>query len=335
MIRIKSNIAPLAASSQARGFGIFDHNTPGLLLVKRWFIAGIVAIVIPCLAMATGAGHRYMPLNHFDRVYDEEHYASGGLQFSYGLNAGVYFANDATANYYNGSGRNNLEKAIGKEHNIHNYNRIREALGGYDFEFPGEPHDYLPQSMSYSPSMAVGVFGMLHFNQRISLHSEFNFSRLRLQDQFSLRIKRGDPGFIGHDIERFNIIGSEERSDIKLGLQFIHRSTRNEVHPYFEFGLNMISTRVRENRVQIAGNSYSILNLTDRRYGFRDDGISFGTYAGGGLMIDIGRSNALAIGATANYASINLGDYKNRYHMNYSFFLRLYLTAGSEISATD
>jgi hypothetical protein len=253
-----------------------------------------------------------------------------GLQFSYGLNLGGYIANDATGNYYNGSGRNNLKETLMRQHT---YNRIREALG-YDFEFPGEAHEYLPQDMSYSPAMLVGVFGSLHFNQRYSLQAEFNFTRLRLQDQFLLRILRGDPGFIDDDIERFNIMGAEERSDIRIGIQRIFPLTEQQVHPYLEAGANIISTRVKENRVQIAGNRYSILNLTDTRYGFRDDGISFGLYAGGGLKMDVGENYALLLGAIGNYASINLGD-NNKYNMHYSIFLRLFLNTGTEISPAE
>ena len=253
-----------------------------------------------------------------------------GLQFSYGLNLGGYKASDETGNYYNGSGRNNLAETLMRQHT---YNRIREALG-YDFEFPGEPHEYLPQNMGYSPAMVVGVFGTLHFNERYSLQAEFNFTRLRLQDQFLLRILRGDPGFIGHDIERFNIMGTEERSDIRIGLQRTFPLTEQQVHPYLEAGANMISTRAKENRVQIAGNRYSILNLTDARYGFRDDGISFGVYAGGGLKMDVGENYALLLGAIGNYANINLGD-NDKYHMHYSIFLRLFLNTGTGISVAD
>lgn len=253
-----------------------------------------------------------------------------GLQFSYGLNLGGYVASDETGNYYNGSGRNNLAETLMRQHT---YNRIREALG-YDFEIPGEPHEYLPQNMGYSPAMVVGVFGTLHFNEKYSLQTEFNFTRLRLQDQFLLRILRGDPGLIGHDIERFNIMGTEERSDIRIGIQRIFPLTEQQVHPYLEAGANMINTRAKENRVQIAGNRYSILNLTDVRYGFRDDGISFGVYAGGGLKMDVGENYALLLGAIGNYASINLGG-NDQYYMHYSIFLRLFLNTGTGISAAD
>lgn len=309
------------------------HTTNAMihLLIKLIGFFVLVVFFCPVSAISSDSGMMNKSFAFYDPVYNEDYPDSGALQFSYGINFGIYFANNATANYYNGSGRNNLVETITRQHT---YYRIRESLGGYDFEFPGDPADFLPQNMSYNPAMMVGVFGMIHFNQRTSLHAEFNFSRLRLQDQFMMRIIKGDPGFIGHDIERFNILGTEERSDIKLGLQQIYRSPRNEVHPYVELGFNMINTRVKENRVQIAGSSYSILNLTDRRYGFRDDGISFGAYAGGGLRIDLGRSNALTIGALANYASINLGDY-DKYVLHYSFFVRLFLNAGSELSVTD
>ncbi len=263
------------------------------------------------------------PLQAFDA-------GNRGKQFSYGLNIGAYIANNTTGSYYNGSGRNNLVETLTRQHT---YNRIREALG-YDFEFPGEPHEYLPQNMSYSPAMLVGVFGTLHFNSKTSLMAEFNYTRLRLQDQFMLRILRGDPGLIGHDIERFNIMGTEERSDIRIGIQRIFPLREQQVHPYLEAGANMINTKARDNRVQIAGSTYSILNLRDVRYGFRDDGISFGVYAGGGLKMDVGENYALLLGAIGNYANINLGD-NTQYNMHYSIFIRLFLNTGTEISAAD
>lgn len=251
------------------------------------------------------------------------------LRYSYGINLGGYFANPATANYYNGSGRNNLEAAITRQHT---YNRIRESLG-YDFELPGEPHQYLPQNMRYNASMLVGVFGNLHFN-RTSLLVDFNYVSLRLQDQFMLRVLTGEPGLIGHDLRRFNIEGTEERMDIKVGLQQLFPLEDRQVHPYIEAGFNMINTRVKGNRVEIAGISYSILNLTDARYGFRDDGISFGVYGGGGLRMDVGESYAVVLGGLVNYANINLGDY-NSFNLHYSIFIRLYLTMGGELSVAD
>ena len=253
----------------------------------------------------------------------------GALRYSYGINLGGYFPNPATANYYNGSGRNNLEAAIMRQHT---YNRIRESLG-YDFELPGEPHEYLPQNMRYNASMLVGVFGNLHFN-RISLLFDFNYASLRIQDQFMLRVLTGEPGLIGHDIRRYNIEGTEERMDIKVGLQRLFPLEDRLVHPYMEAGVNMINTRVKGNRVQIAGASYSILNLTDARYGFRDDGISFGVYGGGGLSMDVGDSYAVVLGGIANYARINLGDYDS-YNLHFSVFIRLFLTMGGELSGAD
>ncbi len=251
------------------------------------------------------------------------------LRYSYGINLGGYFANHATANYYNGSGRNSLEATITRQHT---YNRIRESLG-YDFELPGEPHQYLPQNMRYNSSMLVGVFGNLHFNS-ISLLVDFNYVSLRLQDQFMLRILTGEPGLIGHDLRRFSIQGTEERMDIKVGLQQIFSLEDRQVHPYIEAGFNMINTRVKENRVEIAGISYSILNLTDTRYGFRDDGISFGVYGGGGVRMDVGESYAVVVGGLANYANINLGDYDS-FNLHFSIFIRLYLTMGGELSGAD
>ncbi len=259
-----------------------------------------------------------MPITYAQRPFyqmseDEEELRS--IRYTYGLNTGAYFANDGTANYYNGTGRHCLESAINRQHS---YNRIRESLG-YDFELHA-----LPQDMGYSPAMLVGVFGTIFIGNRTAIHGEFNYVRLEARDYFSLELDR--PSFIeGDNVYLFPLRGSEERSEIRLGLQHTAELSGSSAHPFFEGGMSFINTGVRENTARIEGRSYSIRNLSDAYYDFRDDGIGYGGYATIGVRMDIGDAYAMALGANSSFVNLNLGD-NDAFYLNYSIFARLFLT---------
>lgn len=236
------------------------------------------------------------------------------IHFVYGLNLGGYFPNNSTANYYNGTGRHSLAETLNRQHN---YNRIRESLG-YDFELHG-----LPLDMSYSPAITVGMFGVMLLTEKTGIHGEFNFVRLRASDQFTIKLDR--PSFIeGDNVVRYPLSGVEERSEIRLGLQHTAISRENTIHPFFETGVSMVNTRVRENRARIEGANYNIRNIGDTYYNFRDDGIGFGGYASVGIRMDLGDSYALALGGSSSYLGINLGEF-DAYYLQFMLFTRLFL----------
>lgn len=278
-------------------------------------------IICLCILLSVGQAGAYGWSGNFARSTSHQMHEADteeelrSLRYTYGLNLGAYFANDGTANYYNGSGRHSLESAINRQQN---YNRIRESLG-YDFELHA-----LPQQMSYNPTMMVGVFGTLLVGQRTGIHGEFNYIRLQAEDYFSLELDR--PSFIeGDNVYLFPLRGSEERSEIRLGLQHTAEMAGSEVHPFFEGGMTLVNTRVRENTARIEGRSYSIRNISDTYYDFRDDGIGYGGYATIGVRMDIGEAYALALGANSSFVNLNLGDH-DAFYLNYSIFARLFLT---------
>ncbi len=238
------------------------------------------------------------------------------IRFSYGLNLGLYVANDANAGYYSGSGTNDLNQAINR---THTYDRIRESLG-YDFSL-----HQLPANMGYSPAMLVGVFGTIYVSERTGIHGSFNFTSLSADDQFTLELKK--PSFIeGDNIQRYPIAGREERSEIMLGMKHTYVLAHSIFHPYMEAGASMSNTRIKDHRISIEGRRYSIQSPRDAYYDIRDDGIGFGVYAGGGVRIDLGDAYAASIGMVSNYARINLGENQN-YHLQFTAFIRLFLSA--------
>ena len=249
-----------------------------------------------------------------------DHERETAVRFEYGMNFGAYFAHASTANYYNGSGggaggRRPLEQVLRTDLN---YNRIRQDLG-YDFGLHA-----LPMSMRYNPSVLIGFFGSLHFGDRAALIAEFNYARLRVEDQFTLKLDRFS-NIEGDDIERFSISGSEERVDLRLGYQHTFISRESYIHPYLEAGFSLTDTKVNHIRTQIGNSTYSLFHASTTQHTLeRDFGISPGGYAGGGIKMDVNEFFRLTLGYSALYTRINLGD-NDRSGFQHSLYLRLNL----------
>jgi hypothetical protein len=242
------------------------------------------------------------------------------LWFEYGMNFGAYFAHSSTANYYNGSGggaagRRSLEQMLRTDLN---YNRIRQDLG-YDFGLHA-----LPAAMRYNPSVLIGFFGSLHFSRRSALIAEFNYARLRVEDQFTLRLDRFS-NIEGDNIERFTISGSEERVDLRLGYQQTFLSKESYIHPFVEAGFSLTDTKVNHIRTQIGNSSYSLFHASTTQYTLeRDFGISPGGFAGAGLKLDVNENFRLTLGYSGLYTRINLGE-NDRSAFQHTIYMRLNL----------
>lgn len=236
------------------------------------------------------------------------------VQFEYGLNIGFYSANRSTANYYNGSGENSLEQAITR---THNYDAIRREIG-YDFHLRS-----LPQSMTYRPSILMGFFGVLNMSARLGILAEFNYSKLRTEDQFTLYID--NPSNLENDnIEPYAIWGIEERLDLRFGFKYTFVSETSYIHPFVETGVSITDTKVKENRARILSTTISVRNPQNVYYQQRDYGIGFGGFGSLGLKMDVNDYFALTIGYSGNYSRINLGE-NDSFALQHTAFIRLNL----------
>lgn len=238
------------------------------------------------------------------------------LRFDYGMNLGFYRANAGTANYYNGTGEHSLESIINQ---TYNYNRIRQDIG-YDFKLA---NNGLPMQMSYKPAVMLGFFGSLHFNQKVGLHAEFNYARLKAEDKFALEIER--VVFVqGDNIELYDLWGTEERLDLRFSFQYTFISKNSYLHPFLETGLSITDTKVKENRIRVRSQTLAIRNPTSTYYQIRDYGIGFGGFGTLGLKMDVNDNFALWAGYSANYIRINLGE-NDRFLLQHTIFVRFSL----------
>jgi hypothetical protein len=257
-------------------------------------------------------------------VYGEP--MGGGIRLDYGLNLGGYLANKNTANYYNGSG---AYTAVGNQgtlaqilnpSNTFNYGRIRQDVG-YDFSLHG-----LPMDMRYSPAMMLGLYAIFHLGQKVAVIAESNFTRLKAEDQFTLKLERFS-NIEGDNIERYYISGTEERVDIRLGLQYTFVSETSDVHPFVEAGMTATDTKAKNNIVRIANQTYGIhFPGTSQYFPERDFGLGLGAHASIGLAMDVSEDFRFAFGYSTTYNKINLGN-NNESGFQHSLFVRLSLSS--------
>jgi hypothetical protein len=248
------------------------------------------------------------------------------IRLDYGLNLGGYLANKKTANYYNGSG---AYTAVGNQgtlaqilnpSNTFNYGRIRQDVG-YDFSLHG-----LPMDMRYSPAMMLGLYAIFHLGQKMAVIAESNFTRLKAEDQFTLKLERFS-NIEGDNIERYYISGTEERVDIRLGLQYTFVSETSAVHPFVEAGMAATDTKAKNNIVRIANQTYGIhFPGTSQYFPERDFGLGLGAYASIGLAMDVSEDFRFAFGYSATYNKVNLGNNKEL-GFQHSVFVRLSLSS--------
>ncbi len=256
-------------------------------------------------------------------VYGES--VERGIRLDYGLNLGGYMANGATANYYNGSGaysgignQGTLAQILSSS-NTYSYNRIRQDIG-YDFSLHG-----LPMNMRYSPAMMLGLYASLQINPRVALVAESNFTRLKAEDQFTIKLERFS-SIEGDNIERYLISGTEERIDIRLGIQYTFVRADSYVHPFMEFGFTATDTKAKNNTARIAGQTYSIhFPGTSQYFPERDFGLGLGAHGSLGLAMDVSEEFRFSFGYSIIYNQINLGNNQD-FGLQHSIFVRLSLS---------
>jgi len=258
--------------------------------------------------------------------YDDEYTGGKALRLDYGLNFGAYFANRATANYYNGSTPYHINSNQSKLEyiftNTFYQQTISEQIGNYPYNLPANPY---PERMQYRPTFMVGLFGAVYFSPSFGLIGDFNFARLRAQDSFVLEVIRNPVGLPEENIMLIPIWGVEERYDIRVGLQYTFLSDQNYIHPYFEIGGNMTNTLIKENSIRVGTRTFTLhRQQSDLYYQERDYGVGFGGFVTVGAKMAVNPTYALWAGYSANMNRINLGD-NQQFLLHHTVFLRLSL----------
>ena len=177
---------------------------------------------------------------------------SDSSNFRVGFFAGYYISGNATAGYYNGRDNNRLLNYM----NIQEIEtQIRESLDGYNFELA----EYA-QDMRYNNAASFELQASYLFGNNWNISMRFHSVNLEAASIFTLRVDRtnqGNPNTLDPYLEEAKISGKESRSHIDLGLgkEFVFK---NNLFILTEAGFDLNFVKVKENKMQIAGRTYSL-----------------------------------------------------------------------------
>lgn len=219
--------------------------------------------------------------------------------WEYGLNIGGFIPDNYGANFYNGTGDNDIERVI---YNERYEEEIRRELGHY--YTLGE----LPQNMSYGMELMPGLHVEYHPDSSLSYFVNFQYVKLQTSDKFRLDLEFQEETFGNYRLG--DIYGSEERVYIDMGIRkYISFTEKSSV--YLLGGININNTTVIENKINIETLTYSIKtnyrqNPTDPgypeiNYNFKQGGIGFGALFGGGTQFYFQDNLYVAFDITAYY----------------------------------
>ncbi len=247
-----------------------------------------------------------------------------------GLNFGMHWANKYHAGFYDGSPENvNTINFIFD--NPYHRQDIMRALNVADTFYLAE----LPQNMRYNPAFQIGIYFRKTFDNYTGLSLQFDYTKLTAADAFTLEI---DPQpNIGKepDIRIYQIWGVEERINIDILYSKFFKLENPMFIPFFESGININSTIVKENKIKIENLQYSLINnyiqggyvpgVQPNTYHVQQGGIGWGVSAAVGLKLVFNESVSIDPGFRVYYQKVNLEGYEE-FKPSYSIFIRLSLS---------
>lgn len=193
-----------------------------------------------------------------------------GLTF--GLNLGSYFANEKTANIYNGSGPfdgyvneaamvrwYSIPERIGLDGPFAMSNDIRTIQSFYNTTTYTFPYDYAPTNMRYNPAMYVGLNMKWNFNRYAAVIMNVNACKLKAIGQFTMQLpptSQTSQNNVGPTL--LSIAGEEQRFNINLGYR--QGWMMGDYSNFFvQVGGSMLGTKYMNNYVLVANQQFKLI----------------------------------------------------------------------------
>ncbi|OIO99962.1 MAG: hypothetical protein AUJ98_09330 [Bacteroidetes bacterium CG2_30_33_31] len=249
--------------------------------------------------------------------------------WDFGMNFGYYLPSSYQAKFYNGAD-NNINKLKFIIDNKYYRNDISNSLNSNDTFFITA----MPNNMRYSGAFDLGFYFRRTFENNLGFSMSFNFAKLYANDFFQIEV---DPNTIltEPDLRLFAIWGKEDRVNMNFDFSKYYKTKSEMIMPFFEAGININSTRVKENKIKINDLEYSIVDVylngtyvpgvQQTQYNVQQGGIGWGVNAGGGVKLIFSDAVSIDPGIIFYYQKINLENY-NQLHLGFSFYIRLSMT---------
>jgi len=249
--------------------------------------------------------------------------------WDFGMNFGMYLPSAFHAKFYDGSpdNVNNINYIFGNKYYI---DEIRNSLNSTDTFYISA----MPQKMRYTAAFTIGLYFRRTFDKYFGFSVQFNYSKLHANDFFQINV---DPNYIltEPDLRIFPIWGIEERVNIDLNFSKYFHAHSEIVVPFMEAGININSTRVKENMIQINDLKYSLVNVylngtyvpgaSQTQYNIQQGGVGWGVSAGGGVKLVFNEAVSIDPGFSVYYQKINLEHYE-QFRPGFVIYVRLSLT---------
>ncbi|MCX6270392.1 MAG: hypothetical protein NTU44_04070 [Bacteroidetes bacterium] len=230
------------------------------------------------------------------------------------MNVGFYFPDNHPANFYSGAPTN--ENKLNLIFNNYYYKQENKQKLGYYIDSL-HPYD-LPRKKKYNPAYNIGFYVRYALSANLGVFAQFNFTKLTASDIFLMYLDLPQGYSLDARYRQYHIWGTEKRVNIDVGISRYYPMSEKSVF-FMESGLNINNTRVVENKVNIEGTDYSLVNqygnqsyipsAGQQQYTNIQGGVGFGVFATGGVRLIFSENISLDPGMTFYWQGINLGTY--------------------------
>lgn len=236
-------------------------------------------------------------------------------------NAGAIWADRNTADFYSGrpTNANTINRVLHSQtygqqiwQNLTTAGLISSAVGSYDqlsvVEYP---------SMYYRTSFQYGLGIRYDYASGFGWLLRFDLARLQALGAFNLSATN-ETGLLGYDqYVRCGIMGREDRINIEFAITRCVNLT-DALDLELDLGGGFVNTKVRDNLMEIAGVSYSILDVWDGRtpdvgvmaYEYiNQGGIGYSVFMSALLGYNVTGVGSVRVGYTCYHAKVVLDGY--------------------------
>lgn len=251
--------------------------------------------------------------------------------WSFSINTGMAFANKYHANFYNGADGNQNELSFILD-NYYHRQEIKRTLND-SFALVGMPTD-----MKYNPAFCVGFSIVKKFNKHFGVFAQFNFSRLKAVDYFTLKIGATPTGQAFPNLKNYPIWGKEDRVNIDVGVRG-EIGFANRISGFLEGGLNINNTRVKQNSIAIENLEFSLINIYGNQayipntqlqeYNIKQGGLGIGAFISPGIEFRFDENAAIDLLGSIYWTKINLMHYST-FKLHYNILLRFVFNTSVE-----
>ena len=257
-------------------------------------------------------------------IQDEEEDMDGLIPVLLAIQPGLYLANKASANYYNGTAKD-LNGIPVIDHYFTNPNTRREildVLGITDTQLDGGYLDF-NYNMTYDLGFLIGFQGYFGVAKRMWIVLDVNFVQLNTASVITLNLQ--DPNLPNNNVIKMPVYGQEQRFIVDLGAHWI--LGQHNLKFYLEVGGSFLAAKVKNNKFDVpypdgtVGLTYSLMPTTNNTAANTIASYKFGGFLGGGLFYHVNQKFAIEAGLQIQYNEVELPGY-NGYFPSYLIALR-------------